>query len=113
MEVCSSTPLSTSRTPPPKQHTAPISRTHGNRTKQPPPISKVPWSQKRVDPLSEEFTNTVAVCSLMKDEEVDDVMEWLEYHRCVSQPPGTCCATQAQLVHSLCRNALLHCLTPQ
>ena len=25
----------------------------------------------------------------MKDEEVDDVMEWIEYHRCASLPQST------------------------
>ena len=40
-----------------------------------------PKPQKRVHPLSQDFANTVAVCSLMKDEEVGDVREWLEYHR--------------------------------
>ena len=44
-----------------------------------------PKPQKRVHPLSDDFANTVAVCSLMKDEEVADVREWLEYHRCGPQ----------------------------
>ena len=35
-----------------------------------------------VDPDSAEWPNTVALCTMMRNEHPDDVLEWLQYHRC-------------------------------
>lgn len=32
-------------------------------------------------PESEEWSNSIAVCSIMRDENVTDVMEWVRYYR--------------------------------
>ena len=90
MRVCSfTTPATSPTTPPPKQSSTPRSGRTERRNKKHPPTSKPPKPQKHVHPMSGDFSNTVAVCSLMKDEEVDDVMEWIEYHRCASLPQST------------------------
>lgn len=34
------------------------------------------------DPFTRKWQNTIAICSLMKDEHIDDVKEWISYHRC-------------------------------
>jgi hypothetical protein len=34
----------------------------------------------RIDPASEQWPNTVAICSIMKSEHPDDVVQWLRYH---------------------------------
>jgi hypothetical protein len=36
----------------------------------------------RQDPQPADWPNTVAICAMMKTEHADDVVEWLEYHRC-------------------------------
>jgi hypothetical protein len=41
-------------------------------------------SVSRVDPSSEAWPNTVAICATMTDAHADDVIEWLQYHRCSS-----------------------------
>ena len=33
-------------------------------------------------PDSSEWSNSVALCAVMKDENIDDVTEWLAYYRC-------------------------------
>lgn len=33
-------------------------------------------------PETDEWPNTVALCALMKTENAEDVVEWLDYHRC-------------------------------
>ena len=37
----------------------------------------------RIDPATEQWPNTVAICSIMKSEHPDDVVQWLKYHACV------------------------------
>lgn len=37
-------------------------------------------------PTSPAWTNSVAICASMKDEHLEDVVEWLEYHRCAVPP---------------------------
>jgi hypothetical protein len=39
-------------------------------------------------PDSEEWSNSIALCSIMRDENVTDVMEWLKYYQYVF--PGCC-----------------------
>lgn len=34
------------------------------------------------DPGSENWDNSIAVCAIMKQERISDVLEWLLYHRC-------------------------------
>lgn len=34
----------------------------------------------RADPATEQWPNTVAICSIMKSEHPDDVVQWLKYH---------------------------------
>lgn len=48
----------------------------------------VPWVQA-LDPLpesygpdSEQWSNSFAICSIMKDENITDVREWLTYYKC-------------------------------
>ena len=48
-----------------------------------------------MDPLPKEFapsepawSNSVAVCAVMKDEAVADIIEWLGYYRCASRTYG-------------------------
>jgi hypothetical protein len=36
-----------------------------------------------IDPFTRKWPNTIAICSLMKDEHIDDVKEFISYHRCV------------------------------
>jgi hypothetical protein len=36
----------------------------------------------KIDPDSEEWPNTVAICAMMKTEHPDDVVQWLKYHAC-------------------------------
>ena len=38
-------------------------------------------------PYSLFWENTIAVCAIMKDERPEDVLEWMDYHRCVSPMP--------------------------
>lgn len=51
----------------------------------------VPWLEG-MEPLPEEFgpsskswDNSFAVCSIMKDENITDVREWISYYRLVKQ----------------------------
>ena len=34
------------------------------------------------DPYTRRWPNTIAICSIMKDEHIDDVKEFIAYHRC-------------------------------
>jgi hypothetical protein len=33
-------------------------------------------------PTSSTWSNSLSICAAMKDENLDDVIEWLQYHRC-------------------------------
>jgi hypothetical protein len=35
-------------------------------------------------PTSSQWTNSIAFCTIMKDENITDIREWLTYHRCAS-----------------------------
>ena len=50
----------------------------------PPPASGVP--DDRFAPWNENWSNSVAICATMRQENVTDVAEWLAYHRCVRVP---------------------------
>ena len=50
------------------------------QTKQPASSGSQP--QKEVDPQSEEWDNSIAVCAIMKQEKLNDIREWLLYHQC-------------------------------
>lgn len=41
--------------------------------------------QREVDPESETWDNSVAVCAIMKQERLSDIREWLLYHKCAPQ----------------------------
>jgi hypothetical protein len=45
----------------------------------------------RSDSHSKEWPNTIAICALMKTEHAEDVVEWLDYHRCVCTAILTSC----------------------
>ena len=49
------------------------------------PKHHVKRPQKEVDPQSEAWDNSVAVCAIMKQEKLSDIREWLLYHQCA--PP--------------------------
>ena len=42
----------------------------------------------RHGPDSEEWDNSFAICSIMKDENITDVREWLTYYRCALAAGG-------------------------
>ena len=35
-------------------------------------------------PWNDEWTNSVALCTIMRDENVTDVIEWIQYYRCAN-----------------------------
>jgi hypothetical protein len=44
------------------------------------------YSQARaeaVSPYSLDWENTIAICAIMRLERIEDIREWLQYHRCV------------------------------
>lgn len=45
------------------------------------------WTfEEKVDPESNEWPNTLAICAIMKGEHPHDIVEWLKYHQCVLCP---------------------------
>lgn len=38
----------------------------------------------KIDPESDEWPNTLAICAIMKGEHPDDVIQWLKYHMCAT-----------------------------
>jgi hypothetical protein len=45
-------------------------------------LQGLPPLPKSHSPNSENWTNSIAICAVMKDENLTDVAEWLTYHRC-------------------------------
>lgn len=41
---------------------------------------------KKIDPESNDWPNSLAICAIMKGEHPDDVVQWLKYHLCVPCP---------------------------
>jgi hypothetical protein len=37
-------------------------------------------------PDSLRWVNSMAICAIMKEENVEDVLEWLRYYKCASKP---------------------------
>ena len=44
--------------------------------------SNLPWLPPSHAPDSPEWRNSVALCTVMYNENVTDVREWLQYYRC-------------------------------
>lgn len=65
----------------------------------------------RADPATDQWTNTVAICSIMKSEHPDDVVQWLKYHA-YDSPPVACLFTVsckcAMVLHWACTATRLH-----
>lgn len=51
--------------------------------------TRAPGASHLPDPGSAEWTNTVALCAMMKTEHTEDVVEWLDYHRSGSYSSAT------------------------
>lgn len=78
----------------PSKHTSPLLNYSGK-----PPASKhhepkendgttaTRKPQREVSPKSQGWDNSIAVCAIMKQEQVSDVREWLMYHKCA---PSQC-----------------------
>ena len=47
-----------------------------------PELSGLPPLPLSHAPSSDTWDNRIAVCAIMKDENTDDVTEWLAYYRC-------------------------------
>lgn len=47
-------------------------------------LSDLPVMSESHAPESEEWSNSFAVCSIMRNENLSDVMEWLRYYKCAS-----------------------------
>ena len=45
--------------------------------------------KKAISPFSQEWDNSIAICAIMRRERVEDIREWLQYHRCGSKPTLT------------------------
>ena len=74
--------------------------------------NKSPKPQKDVDPQSEEWDNSVAVCAIMKQEKLSDIREWLLYHQCAPCDASMDCpaARYSPSPHTPCAGG---CLTPE
>ena len=53
-----------------------------------PWLSGLPKLPETHSPVSEHWTNSVAICAIMKDENITDVREWLTYYRCALAAGG-------------------------
>ena len=47
-----------------------------------PWLTGMPALDESHSPGSNEWSNSVAICAIMKDENIDDLVEWLAYYRC-------------------------------
>jgi hypothetical protein len=54
--------------------------------------------QRSVHPSSLKWNNSLAVCALMKDEQLPDILEWLGYHRCASKQMLHCAHCEACMI---------------
>ena len=46
-------------------------------------LHKHPQLKKNAtSPFSLDWDNTIAICAIMRQERVEDIREWLQYHRC-------------------------------
>jgi hypothetical protein len=87
-----------------------------------PWLSDLPQLPARYGPDGRQWGNSIAVCVVMKDENVTDVREWLTYYRCVHACHTARCNRRAipqdsiSMQHSsvLCRTAVasFHRLRP-
>jgi hypothetical protein len=50
-------------------------------------LQGLPQLPEHLGPASASWTNSIAVCATMKDENVTDVREWLHYYKCVLMIP--------------------------
>ena len=72
--------------------------------------NKSPKPQKDVDPQSEEWDNSVAVCAIMKQEKLSDIREWLLYHQCALPPLAM--HRWTVLHHPSCRSLFTAIMSP-
>lgn len=47
-----------------------------------PWLSGLPKLPESHAPNSEHWSNSIAICAIMKDENITDVAEWVSYHKC-------------------------------
>jgi hypothetical protein len=45
-------------------------------------LQDMPPMQAAHAPDSDAWANSIAMCAVMKDEQLEDVQEWLSYYRC-------------------------------
>lgn len=69
-DVAAATP----RLPQTIRRTSNVSRVRNKSEKRP---------QREIEPHDEESDNSVAICAIMKQEQLPDIWEWLMYHRCL------------------------------
>lgn len=48
-------------------------------------------TEERLNPFSELWANSVAICAIARIEHTADVREWLAYHRCPARTPPRLC----------------------
>jgi hypothetical protein len=47
-------------------------------------LTDLPPLPNTFSPDSDNWSNSIAICAVMKDENITDVMEWIAYHQCVT-----------------------------
>lgn len=52
-----------------------------------PWLTGLPSLTKTHSPSAEYWSNSIAVCAIMKDENITDVAEWVAYHKYAASPP--------------------------